>query len=157
MAASLPTCRTLMAITADEATNLETALIARAIRKDVPVVLRLFDADFADRIQQAFNITVSRSVSYLAAPAFAAHMLQALDTVSIGRHVLLVAELDVGAYSTSENRLVGDLRRPREAWILELTDPHGQGCIIRCRTAPAAARRQTPHGGDPQRAGPVDR
>jgi hypothetical protein len=68
----LPACR-LMAITADDATNLETALIGPAIRRDVPVVLRLFDGDFADRIQRAFNITVSRSVSYLA-PPFAAHI-----------------------------------------------------------------------------------
>jgi voltage-gated potassium channel Kch len=98
LAASVPTCRTLMAITADDATNLETALIGWAIRKDVPVVLRLFDGEFAGRIQRAFSITVSRSVSYLAAPSFAAHMLgQVLETIPIGRHVLLVADLVVGS------------------------------------------------------------
>ena len=134
LAASLPTFRTLMAITADEATNLETALVARAIRNDVPVVLRLFDADFADRIQQAFNITVSRSVSYLAALSFAARMLgQAIETVPIGCHVLLPTDLVVGAYSTLENQLVGDLRR---------TNPSGQ------RLSPAAAAGRRLQRGD---------
>jgi len=119
LAASLPTCRTLFAITSDDATNLETALIGRAIRKDLPVVLRLFDGDSADRIQRAFSITASRSVSHLAAPTFAAHMLgQVLDTVPVGRHVLVVADLAVGAYSTLEGQTVGDVRRLREAGFL---------------------------------------
>jgi Trk K+ transport system NAD-binding subunit len=143
LAASLPTCRSLMAITTDDATNLETALIGRAIRKDVPVVLRLFDADFAERIQRAFNITVSRSVSYLAAPSFAARMLgQAWDTIPIGRHVLLVAELAIGENSALENEIVAEVGRPREAWLLELTNRAGQ------RLAPAAARGRLLRSGD---------
>jgi Trk K+ transport system NAD-binding subunit len=138
LAASVPTCRALLAITSDDATNLETALVGRAIRRDVPVVLRLFDGDFAERIQRAFNIGVSRSVSYLAAPSFAAHMLgQVLDTISVGRHVLLLADLTVGAYATVEGQTVGDLRRPREAWILEVTNAHGQ----RLASAAAGGRR----------------
>jgi Trk K+ transport system NAD-binding subunit len=138
LTASVPTCRALLAITADDATNLETALVGRAIRRDVPVVLRLFDEDFAERIQRAFNIGVSRSVSYLAAPSFAAHMLgQVLDTISVGRHVLLLADLTVGAYAAVEGQTVGDLRRPRQAWILEVTNAHGQ----RLASSAAGGRR----------------
>jgi Trk K+ transport system NAD-binding subunit len=143
LAASLPTCRTLLAITSDDATNLETALIGRAINKDVPVVLRLFDDGFADRIQRAFNITVSRSVSYLAAPSFAARMLgQVLDTVSIGRHVLLAADLVVGANSTLENKTVSNLRRPHHSLLVELTNPNGQ------RLAPTSAAGRRLQRGD---------
>jgi len=138
LTASVPTCRALLAITADDATNLETALVGRAIRRDIPVVLRLFDEDFAERIQRAFNIRVSRSVSYLAAPSFAAHMLgQVLDTISVGRHVLLLADLTIGAYATVEGQTVGDLRRPRQAWILEVTNAHGQ----RLASSAAGGRR----------------
>src|SRR5204862_245448 len=36
VAASLSTCRTLMVLTADDATNLQTALIGRSVRGDVP-------------------------------------------------------------------------------------------------------------------------
>jgi Trk K+ transport system NAD-binding subunit len=127
LAASVATCRSLVAITSDDATNLESAIVGRSIRRDLPVVLRLFDGDFAERIQRAFSIDVSRSVSYLATPSFAAHMLgQVLDTISVGRHVLLLADLTVGAYATVEGQTVNGLRRPREAWVLEVTNAHGQ-------------------------------
>jgi Trk K+ transport system NAD-binding subunit len=127
VAASVPTCRTLMATTSDDGMNLETALVARSLARDLPVVLRLFDAEFADRIQKAFNINVSRSVSYLAAPSFAARMLgQDLDTIAVGRHVLLMAYLKVAAHSTLEGQTVSDLRRPNRSWIVELTNTQGQ-------------------------------
>lgn len=127
MAASVPTCRALLALTADDATNLETALVGRSLRPDVPVVLRLFDADFADRIQRAFDINTSRSVSYLAAPSFAAQMLgQFSDSIAIGRHVLLLARITVEPYSELEGRTVAGLCRPGEAWVVEIVNRDGQ-------------------------------
>jgi Trk K+ transport system NAD-binding subunit len=142
VAASVPQCRTLLAITSDDSTNLQTALIGRGIAPAVQVVLRLFDGEFADRVQRAFNITQSRSVSYLAAPTFAARMQgQVLDTIAIGRHVLLVAELTVGAYSEAEGERVVDLQRPQQSWIVELTNRDGYRF-----TATAAAGRQVQRG-----------
>ena len=127
LAASVPTCRALMALTADDATNLETALVGRSIQPNVPVVLRLFDADFAERIQRAFDINTSRSVSYLAAPSFAAQMLgQVSDAIAIGRHVLLVSQLTVEPYAELEGMTVSSLRRPNEAWIVEVYNRDGQ-------------------------------
>lgn len=41
------------------------------MRQDLRVVLRLFDSDF----ERNFGMKISQSVSYLAAPAFAAAML----------------------------------------------------------------------------------
>jgi Trk K+ transport system NAD-binding subunit len=81
----------------DDVTNLQAALNARAVRDDLRVVLRLFDGDFALRVQKAFNINISRSVSYLAAPAFAAAMLnrEVLATIPVDRHALLVADVQV--------------------------------------------------------------
>ena len=69
------TCRALVVASTDDVTNLETALLGRAAQPDLRVVLRLFDGEFADRVRRAFNIHISRSVSYLAAPAFAAAMI----------------------------------------------------------------------------------
>ncbi|HEX6873883.1 MAG TPA: NAD(P)-binding protein, partial [Micromonosporaceae bacterium] len=96
-ASSLPTCRALVVASTDDVTNLETALLARSEKPDLRVVLRLFDGDFADRVQRAFMINTSRSVSYLAAPAFAAAMLgrQVIATIPVGRRVLLLAELPI--------------------------------------------------------------
>ena len=45
---------------------------ARKRREDLRVVVRLYDPEFAVRVQQGFKIRFTRSVSQLAAPAFAA-------------------------------------------------------------------------------------
>jgi Trk K+ transport system NAD-binding subunit len=70
--------------------------------------MRLFDSDFAERIQRTFNIATSRSVSALAAPAFAASLLEreVLATIPINRRVLLVAELPIEPGSSLEGRPV---------------------------------------------------
>ena len=95
--ASLDTCIALVSVTSSDIVNLETALNARALREDVRIVLRLTDDDLAERLGQTIANTVSRSVSYLAAPAFAAAMLehQVLRTIAVGRHVLLIADVRV--------------------------------------------------------------
>ena len=74
--ASVQTCRALLVLSTDDMTNLEAALQGRNLKDDLRVVLRLFDGDFADRVQRVFGIPASRSVSYLAAPAFALAMLE---------------------------------------------------------------------------------
>jgi Trk K+ transport system NAD-binding subunit len=110
-AASVQTCRALLVLTTDDVSNLETALLGRGLKERVRVALRLFDGDFADRVQRAFGIDISRSVSYLAAPTFAAAMLgrQVTGTIALGRRVLLVAELPVGTASPLEGLTVADL------------------------------------------------
>ena len=64
-------------------------------------MLRLFDGDFADRVRRTFGVFSSGSVSYLAAPAFAEAMLEreVISSIPVGRHVLLIAEVPVGAGS----------------------------------------------------------
>jgi Trk K+ transport system NAD-binding subunit len=126
-AASLSTCRALLILSTDDLTNLETALIGRAVRRDLRVVLRLFDDDFADRVQRAFSIHLSRSVSYLMAPAFAAAMLgrQVVDSIPIGRHVLLVAELPVRAGSHMEHRPASSVQLAGEVRLLGIRTGRG--------------------------------
>src|SRR5580693_1112393 len=70
--ASLDPCIALVSVTSSDIVNLETTLTARALRDDVRIVLRLADDDLAERLGQTIANTVSRSVPYLAAPAFAA-------------------------------------------------------------------------------------
>ncbi|MDG4832347.1 NAD-binding protein [Solwaraspora sp. WMMD1047] len=126
LAASLPTSAALVVITSDDSTNLETALVGRGIHENLRVVLRLFDGGFANQVQRAFDIGISRSVSYLAVPSFAARMLgQDVEAVAVDRRVLLIAEVVVAPYAPLENRTVGDLRRPGEAWLVHLTNARG--------------------------------
>ena len=100
-AAGIGTCQALVSVTNSDIVNLETALLARALASDIRIVLRLGDDDLADRVQRNVGNTISRSVPYVAAPSFAAAMLehQVLRTIAVGRHVLLIADLGVGAGS----------------------------------------------------------
>lgn len=93
--AGITTCQAIVSVTDSDIVNLETALNARALAAGPRIVLRLNDDDLAERVQRTAGGTVSRSTSYLAAPAFAAAVLdhQVLRTIAVGRHVLLLAEV----------------------------------------------------------------
>ncbi|HYN96391.1 MAG TPA: NAD-binding protein, partial [Pilimelia sp.] len=121
-AASVDTCQALVVLSTDDVTNLQAALTGRGVRADLRVVLRLFDGDFADRIQRAFDLAISRSVSYLAAPAFAAQMMErdVIATIPVDRHVLLAAEVPVGRGSAVEGRDVGAVSRPDAVRVIAL-------------------------------------
>jgi Trk K+ transport system NAD-binding subunit len=94
--------RAVIAATSDDLVNIAVALNARAVRPDLRVVVRVFDPDFALRVQRGFRIRFTRSVSHLAAPAFAAAAIgsEVIATVPVGdRRVLLFARVPVAAGS----------------------------------------------------------
>jgi Trk K+ transport system NAD-binding subunit len=121
-AASIATSKALVVVSTDDVTNLQAALNARAVRPDLRVVLRLFDDDFARRVQTAFNINISRSVSRLAAPAFAAAMLDrdVLATIPVDRHALLVAGVQVYAGSPLDGAVLSRADRPLSVRVIGL-------------------------------------
>jgi Trk K+ transport system NAD-binding subunit len=121
-AANVDGCRALVTVTSDDVANLETALNARAQRPDLRVVLRLFDGDLAARVQEHFGIATSRSVSYLAAPAFAAALVerQVIGTIPVGRRVLLIADIPIVAGTELAGTTVGQANRPGECRIIAL-------------------------------------
>jgi Trk K+ transport system NAD-binding subunit len=113
----------LISVTNNDIVNLETALQARAMRgEELRVVLRLFDDDLAGRVQRTVGNVVSRSVSYLAAPAFAAAMLEhkVLRTIAVGRHVLLIADVRVEPGAGIAGLTLAVLERDRLARVLAL-------------------------------------
>jgi Trk K+ transport system NAD-binding subunit len=128
-AASLEDCLALVSVTSQDIVNLETALNARSLREDLRVVLRLADDDLAERLQKTIGNTVSRSVPYLAAPAFAAAMLehQVLRTIAMGRHVLLIADVQVGDQAGLAGSLVRDTEQDGQARVLALQVSGGAG------------------------------
>ena len=115
-------CRALVTVTNDDVLNLETALNGRSVREDLRVVLRVFDGDLAERVQRQFRIDASRSVSSLAAPAFAAAMLErkVITTIPVGRKVLLVAELPIAEGSPLAGAPVRTAQDPGEARVIGL-------------------------------------
>jgi Trk K+ transport system NAD-binding subunit len=128
-AASLESCLALVSVTSVDIVNLETALNARSLREDLRIVLRLADDDLAERLQKTIGNTVSRSVPYLAAPAFAAAMLehQVLRTIAVGRHVLLIAEVLVGDQAGLAGSFVKDTEQDGQARVLALQVSGGAG------------------------------
>ncbi|MGK2850711.1 MAG: NAD-binding protein [Candidatus Limnocylindrales bacterium] len=122
----LARARALVCATSDDLVNLSAALNGRAIRPDLRVVVRLFDPDFALRVQRGFGIRFTRSVSQLAAPAFAAAATrtEVVATVPIGdRRMALFARLRVPAGSALEGSLAASLDRTGARRVLAVADP----------------------------------
>jgi voltage-gated potassium channel Kch len=129
--ASVQTCRALLVVSTDDMTNLEAALQGRNLKEDLRVVLRLFDGDFADRVQRVFGIPASRSVSYLAAPAFALAMLEreVKGTIPVGRRVLLIAEVPVCAGSVLHGQPLSAANETRESRVIALMEGQGRSTV----------------------------
>jgi len=117
--------RAVLALTGDDAANLEAALEARALAPDVRVVLRLFDDDFATQVYRTFTNAASRSVSYLAAPAFAAALMgrEVLGTLSVYRHVVLIAEFVAEEESELVGRTLHEIEIPGEVRVIAVRSP----------------------------------
>ncbi|MET9507181.1 NAD-binding protein [Streptomyces flavidovirens] len=146
-AAKIHRAHALLALTSSDTTNLEAALYARTVKADLRVALRLYDDDFATAVYRTLRaahpdaLTRSRSVSHLAAPAFAGAMMgrQILGAIPVERKVLVFAALVVAGYPQLEGRTVAETFRPG-AWRVLALDT----------TAPAERRPDlsTPHPAD---------
>ncbi|MYT28159.1 MULTISPECIES: NAD-binding protein [unclassified Streptomyces] len=118
--------RTLLALTSEDTTNLEAALYARSVNPRLRVTLRLFDDGFAAAVYRTLRTahpgarTRSRSVSFLAAPAFAGAMMgrEILGAIPVERRVLLVARVEVRGHAALEGRSVGEVLRPGRLRVL---------------------------------------
>ena len=104
-ACSIITC------TENDLTNLEIALVARELKPDIRVVLRMFDDDMAPKIATGFEISVAFSTSALSAPAFAAAAMHGdiQNAFYIGDQVLNVSELTIGPQSALVGQKISDL------------------------------------------------
>jgi Trk K+ transport system NAD-binding subunit len=120
--ASVATCRALVVVSTDDMMNLEISLLGKEAKPDLRVVVRIFDGDFARRVRRAFDPIISRSVSYLAAPAFAAAMLgrHVVATIPVRRRVLIIAELPVRPNSKLEHHPVAEVNRPGGVRLLAI-------------------------------------
>jgi Trk K+ transport system NAD-binding subunit len=119
-ALNVAAARCVVVATDDDAANLETALNARAQNPDIRVVLRLFDPDLAARVERAFNIPISRSVSALAAPSFAAAAVgqRVVASIAVGKRVLIVAQTQIEPGSSAGGSTVANLESNSEGRVL---------------------------------------
>lgn len=129
-AAQIGTARAVMAMTSDDIANIGITIAADSIERDpgsprLRRVLRLFDEDFARRVQGLIPDSVPRSASALASPAFAASMMgpDVLDTVPFQDRVLLVAEVPMHARCELEQRPAREVDVPGEVRLLAVRRP----------------------------------
>jgi Trk K+ transport system NAD-binding subunit len=120
--ASVGTCRALLALTSDDITNLRAGLTAQEQQPDMRIVLRLFDGDFAQRVEENYSISRTRSVSALSAPSFAMAMAesQVIDTIGVNREVLMIAEVPIGSQAPLEGRPLAEIELGGEVRVLGL-------------------------------------
>jgi len=78
--ANIANARSLIVCSNPDHLNLEIALNARSLSKDLPVVLRMFDPDLARRVARHFNLGTTFSSASLVAARFAS---QATDSTSL--------------------------------------------------------------------------
>ncbi|SCK34785.1 Voltage-gated potassium channel Kch [Streptomyces sp. WMMB 322] len=127
--AKIKRSRALLALTSSDGINLEASLNARQIKPELRVVMRLFDDAFATTVYRTLRDsypaaqTRSRSVSALAAPAFAGAMMgrQVLGAISVGRRVLVFSAVDVRGNPLLEDRTVEQASQPG-AWRVVALD-----------------------------------
>ncbi|MFI6278329.1 NAD-binding protein [Streptomyces sp. NPDC050988] len=152
-AAKIHRAHALLALTSADTTNLEASLYARSVRPDLRVVLRLYDDDFATAVYRTLRathphaLTRSRSVSHLAAPAFAGAMMgrQILGAIPVERRVLLFAALDVAGHPHLEGRTVAEAFRAGAWRVLALDSASPE------ERRPDLATAPTPAPGSPER------
>lgn len=117
-------CRALMTLASNDVINLEAALHGRNLQPKLRVLVRLFDGDLAARVRKTFSIRFTRSVSYLAAPAFAEALMEreVIGTISVERRVLLVAEVVIGTGSALDGQRVAAADLPGGVRVIALAE-----------------------------------
>ncbi|TSB22047.1 NAD-binding protein [Streptomyces benahoarensis] len=125
-AAKIERARTLLALTSVDSTNLEAALYARSLTPRLRVTLRLFDDRFATAVYRTLRaahpraLTRSRSVTFLAAPAFAGALMgrQIIGAIPVERRVLLLARVEARGHPELSGRTVAEVLRPGRLRVL---------------------------------------
>ncbi len=111
----------VLACTQDDLTNLDIALDARELNPQVKVVMRMFDAELAKKIERGFGIHTAFSVSALAAPAFAAAATRAHVSYSfyVDDMLLNVSQVTVQPGSLLVGKTLAQVERELELTIVQ--------------------------------------
>ena len=98
-----PNARAVIAATNNDLINLEVALLARDLRPEQRVVVRLTDPTLAATLRENANVRLALSIAGLAAPAFVAGLFgdRVLNVCLVSGRLLAVITLAVGPQDTS--------------------------------------------------------
>ncbi len=123
--ANIQRARAVIAVSGDDAANLSIGLVARQLNPDVRTIVRLFDADFARKVESSLSVDGAMGASRIAAPTFVAAALE----VGVVQGFLLGEELVALVFGAAREEWVG--MTPAELGQAGITvlwrDPGGDG------------------------------
>jgi voltage-gated potassium channel len=129
--ASAQEASAIVVCTQDDLTNLDIALDARELNPGIKVVLRMFDAQLAEKVRRGFGINTAFSTSALAAPIFAAAATRAQIDHSfyVGNVLMNAARVTVQAGSALEGCTVAQVEKELDITVVlhqgsKGIDPH---------------------------------
>lgn len=127
--AGLATARTVIAATDQDLVNIEISLDARRYRPDVSIVLRLFDPELAQQLEQTLDVRRALGMSSLAAPSFAAAALgdAVLASFKSSGSPFVVGRSVLANLPARDDRSLEALERRHGLHVLLIERPDG-GC-----------------------------
>jgi Trk K+ transport system NAD-binding subunit len=104
--------RAIILCTQNDSLNLKVALKARRLKPEIQVVIRIFDDDFAQALQDQFGYTAF-SATGMAAPAFAAAAsgVDMTRPITVEGQAMSLAYLKVEPLSGLANKTVNDVEQ----------------------------------------------
>lgn len=125
--ANLKRAKSVVVATNDDLANLEVALDARRIKPDIPVVLRMFDQNMADKIGEGFDIHMAMSQAAMSAPAFAAAAIEPdiVNSFVVDDYLVILQKWRVRTGDFLEGRTVAEIATQHPISIVE-RKAHGE-------------------------------
>lgn len=122
--ANIAQAKCVVLATTDDLANLEIALDAKRLAPRVRVVMRMFDQNMANKIQDGFDIQMAMSQAAISAPVFALKAIEPsiVGGVVVGDRLIVSIRLTLREWSPLAGRTVG-----------EVIEHHGCGIIERRR------------------------
>ena len=128
VSAGIDRASSIVCCTQDDLANLDIALDARERQPDIKIVLRMFDADLARKVERGFGIHTAFSTSGLAAPAFAAAATRAHIEYSfyVDDQLLHVAQVTIEPDSPLAGQTVEQVERRYNLTVVMHRQPEEQ-------------------------------
>jgi Trk K+ transport system NAD-binding subunit len=134
-AAGLATAKAIIAATNHDVVNIETALDARQVRPDLPIVVRLFDRDLAGMLEERLGVRRALGSSALAGPplAYAAVGQDVLTSLTLGGRPFVVGRARVDDRSPLLGLTAAAAERRHQVVVLDERDaaaPFAAGDVV---------------------------
>ncbi|MBM3127579.1 MAG: hypothetical protein FJ009_02975 [Chloroflexi bacterium] len=126
-AAGIQRARVLVLCTQNDNLNMQIAVKARSLNKDVRVIMRIFDDDFARALRQQFGFT-ALSATGMAAPVFAATAagMDISHPITIEGQALSLARMDIAPNSKLIGRTMNQIEQQYDVSVVLLHNTHGR-------------------------------